>query len=179
MRVVFPQPQTANSDPVVAMSLRNFVDNMELAIKKHKRDKGYFLIAPGPVGYQPVGGEGKNLLVSAEIQQAEDQILLALGVSRELLSGTTNWTSSTVGLRMLTNTMLSYTTQIEKLMDWIIKKVTTYLNITYAKVTLAPFRLADDDVLKANLIQMAHKPGGGGVSKSTLFEMLAWIIKEN
>jgi hypothetical protein len=80
---VFPQPQTANSDPVVAMSLRNFVDNMELAIKKHKSDKGYFLIAPGPVGYQPVGGEGKNLLVSAEIQQAEDQILLALGVSRE------------------------------------------------------------------------------------------------
>jgi hypothetical protein len=177
LRVVFPQPQTANSDPVVAMSLRNFVDNMELAIKRHKRDKGYFLIAPGPVGYQPVGGEGKNLLVSAEIQQAEDQILLALGVSRELLSGTTNWTSSTVGLRMLANTLESYTTQVEKLMDWIIRKVTTYLNITYAKVTLAPFRLADDDVLKANLITMAQQPGGSDVSKSTMMEMFGMDYK--
>lgn len=175
LRVVFPQPQTANSDPVVAMSLRNFVSNMELAIKKHKQDKGYFLIAPGPVGYQPVGGEGKNLLVSAEIQQAEDQILLSLGVSRELLSGTTNWTSSTVGLRMLTNTLEGYTSQIEKLMDWIIKKVTTYLNITYAKVTLSPFRLADDDVLKANLIQLSE---AGQVSKSTLYETFGMDYKK-
>lgn len=168
MRVVFPQATSANADPVVAMSLKNFVENMQDAIKKHKRDKNHFLIAPGPVGYQPIGGDGKNLLVSQEIQQAEETILLSLGVSRELLSGLTNWTSSTVGLRMLQNTMLSYTTQIEGLINWIMHKTCTYLSLEVCEVTLAPFRLADDDVLKQNLIELLKT---GNVSLSTVFEL--------
>jgi hypothetical protein len=167
MRVVFPQPTTANADPSVAMSLKNFVERMDDALKKHKRDKNYIVIAPGPVGYQPIGGEGKNLLVSQEIQQAEEQILMSLGVSKELLSGTTNWTSSTVGLRLLHNTMLSYSTQILDLIKWIVAKVCTYLNIVIVDVTMTPFKLADDDVLKANMIQLLQS---GDISLTTLFE---------
>lgn len=167
LRVVFPQPGSANSDPVVAMSMRNFVGNVEDAIKKHKKDKGYFLIAPTPLGYQAVGGEGKNLLVSQEIQQAEETILLALGVSRELLSGITNWTSSTVGLRMLENTLKSYVTQLEEFIDWTMVKVSNYLNIEYKKVTMEPFKLLDDDVFKNGVLGLAQ---ANKVSTTTLFE---------
>lgn len=156
LRVVFPQPQTANSDPVVAMSMRNFAVNMEDAIKRHKKDKGYFVISPSPVGYQAIGGEGRNLLVSTEIQQAEEMILLALGVSRELLSGTTNWTSSTVGLRMLENTLKSYVTQLEELLNWVSLKTSTYLGIETCKLSLEPFKLMDDDFLKQNLSSLAQ-----------------------
>lgn len=168
LRVIFPAPN-GNQDMLVSMSMRNFVDNIQDALRRHKRDKNFFLIAPGPVGYQPIGGDGKNLLVSQEIQQAEDTILLSLGVSRELLSGTTNWTSSTVGLRMLTNTMYSYVTQIEGLINWIIKKTTAYLNINECKVTLEPFRLADDDILKQNMVELSKE---GNISLSTVFEAL-------
>jgi hypothetical protein len=167
LRVVFPAPAGGSMDPVVSMSLRNFTENVQEAIKRHKRDKNFFLIAPGPVGYQPIGGDGKNLLVSQEIQQAEESILLSLGVSRELLSGLTNWTSSTVGLRMLHNTMESYVTQIEGLINWIMKKVSTYLNITECGITLEPFRLADDDVLKQNMVELSKT---GNISFSTIFE---------
>lgn len=175
LRVVFPQPGSGNLDPVVTMSLKNFVENMQDAIKRHKRDKNYFLIAPAPVGYQPIGGEGKNLLVSQEIQQAENQILLSLGVSTELLSGQTNWTSSTVGLRMLHNTLISYTTQIENLIKWIMGKVSVYLNIELCKVTLAPFRLADDDILKQNMIELLKT---GNISLSTVMESLGLDYNE-
>lgn len=168
LRVIFPAPN-GNQDMLVQMSMRNFVDNVQDALKKHKRDKNYFLIAPGPVGYQPIGGDGKNLLVSQEIDQAERSILLSLGVSMELLSGQTNWTSSTVGLRMLNNTMLSYVTQIEGLINWIMNKTASYLNITPCKITLEPFRLADDDILRQNMVEMSKE---GNISFSTVFEAL-------
>jgi hypothetical protein len=167
LRVVFPQPGSASADPAIAMSLKNFVSKMEDAFRKHKRDKNYTVIAPGPIGYEAIGGEGKNLLVSQEIEQAEEQILMSLGVSRELLSGSTNWTSSTVGLRLLHNTMLSYTTQIIELVNWIMGKVCTYLSIATVRVTMTPFKLADDDVMKTNMIQLAQS---GDISLTTLFE---------
>jgi hypothetical protein len=167
LRVVFPQPQTANSDPVVAMSMRSFVSNMESAIQKHKKDKGYFLIAPGPVGYQAVGGEGKNLLVSQEIQQAEEAILLSLGVSRELLSGMTNWTSSTVGLRMLENSLKTYVTQLEGVINWVMSKVSSYLGVEVCNVTMEPFKLLDDDIFKQGIMNLSTAEKA---SMTTLYE---------
>ena len=167
MRVIYPLPQTANSDPVVNMSMRNFRTHMTEALLRHKKDKGSVLIAPVPIGYQAVSGEGKNLLVSQEIQQAEESILLSLGVSKELLSGVTNWSSSTVGLRLLSNTMLSYTMQINALLNWLMPRISKYLGIETCPVKLTPFRLTDDDGLRNMLLQLYPE---GGVSPSTLYE---------
>lgn len=167
LRVVFPQAQTGNSDPVVAISMRNFVAQMQTNIIKHRQDNAHVMIAPGPIGFQNVSGDGKALLVSQEIAQAEESILLSMGVSRELLSGTTNWTSSTVGLRLLENTLLTYTNQILKLVEWIMLRVTKYLSIETCKVDLVPFKLTDDDNLRQMLMQYALQ---GQASMTTLYE---------
>lgn len=169
LRVVFPQAQTANSDPVVAMSMRNFRSNMEEALRRHKQDKNHVVIAPVPVGYQPLGGDGKNLLVAQEIQQAEQSILLSLGVSQELLSGTTNWTSSSVGLRMMENLLTSYIGRLQDLIDWITEKVSAYLTMEKVAVTMAPFKLLDDEVLKQMLMNLSVAGKG---SEKTLYEEL-------
>lgn len=167
LRVIYPAAQTANSDPVISISMKNFSSRMESALIKHKQDKNHILVAPMPIGYQAVSGEGKNLLVSAEIEQAETSILLALGVSRELLSGLTNWTSSTVGLRLLENALLCYTAQVEELVSWIMERVSKYIGIETCPVTLTPFKLSDDD----NLRQMLTVTAQSGLSStSTLFE---------
>lgn len=167
LRIVFPQAQTGNSDPVVSMSMRNFKDNMESALLQHKKDKNHILVAPTPVGYSTVGGEGRNLLVSQEIAQAEQQILLSLGVSQELLSGTSNWTSSSVGLRMLENTLYSYTTRMEDLINWTMGKITAYLKIETVEVSMIPFKLLDDDNYRNLLGTLAQ---AGKTSYTTLFE---------
>lgn len=169
MRVVFPQAGNGQADPIMMASIRNFRMNVEEAIKIHKRDKNYFMISPVPLGYQAVGGEGRNLLVSQEIMQAEEQILLSLGVSRELLSGTTNWTSSSVGLRMMENSLFSYTSRLQDLIDWIIFRVSGYVGMTELKTSLIPFKLLDDDNVKNMLFQLN---GQGKASTQTLFEEL-------
>jgi len=169
LRVVYPQAQTGNSDPVVALSMRSFAANMEQAFVKHKADNNHVLIAPVPIGYQPISGEGKTLLVNAEIAQAEESLLLSMGVSRELLSGSTNWTSSTVGLRMLKNTLDSYVTQIQELIDWIFSKASAYMKYPYHQVRLTPFQLTDDESLKAILMGLAQT---GKVSMTTIYESM-------
>lgn len=167
LRVIYPAAQTGNSDPVVSISLRNFVARMKQAVIDHKRDPNHVLIAPVPIGYQAVSGEGKTLLVSQEIAQAEESILLSLGVSRELLSGTTNWTSSTVGLRLMQNTMECYTGQIEELINWIVMRTTKYLSIDTVDVKLVPFKLADDDNMRQVLLSLVEADKG---ALSTLYE---------
>lgn len=169
LRVLYPTAQTGNGDPVVTMSLRNFASRMEQAMVEHKRDNNSVLIAPVPIGYQAISGEGKTLLVAAEIEQAEDSLLLSMGVSRELLTGTTNWTSSTVGLRMLKNTLDSYVGQILDLLVWISRKIAVYLQIPECHLGLTPFQLTDDDNLKQLLLALAPE---GKVSMTTLFESL-------
>ena len=167
LRVIFPQAQTANSDPVVAMSMRNFVGNMQDAVMRHKRDPNHLIFAPSPVGYQALGGEGKNLLVSQEIQQAEDSILLALGVSRELLSGSTNWNSTSIGLRMMEALLYNYTSRLTEFIEWAMTKVSSYLEIEDVKVGLLPFKLTDDDNLKQLLAGLAQAGKG---SYTSLYE---------
>lgn len=169
MRVVYPAPQTGNSDPVVTISMRNFASKMEEAFMKHKQDNNHIVIAPVPIGYQAVSGEGKTLLVTQEIAQAEESLLLSMGVSRELLSGSTNWTSSTVGLRMLRNTLDSYVGQIEELLDWIFLKTSTYLGISYSPVTLTPFQLTDDEFVKNMAASLTQ---AGGMSMTTLYSAM-------
>jgi len=175
LRAVFPQGQSANGDPVVSMSLAGFSKKIESALKKHKSDPNHILISPVPLGYQNLGGEGKSLLVSPEIKQAEETMLLGLGVSLELLSGTTNWTSSTVGLRMLENTMNQYTAQIQNLVDWVFVKISSYLNIEKVETTMTPFKLTDDLQAKQLLSELVLNGEG---SMSTLFEAFGMDYKE-
>jgi hypothetical protein len=167
LRVIFPQMQSNNGDPVSQISLRNFVERMQANLVKHKQDNNHVVVAPIPIGYQAISGEGKSLLVATEIQQAEDTILLALGVSRELLTGTTNWTSSTTGLRLLENTMLCYTGQIEDLISWIMLRVSKYLSLDTCEVTLTPFKLTDDQNLQQMLMASV---GANNGSLTSLYE---------
>lgn len=167
LRVIFPQPQTQNSDPVVAMSMRNFTNNMKTAFLHHKNDPNHMVFAPTPVGYQVIGGEGKNLLVSQEIAQAEQSILLALGVSQELLSGTTNWNSTSIGLRMMSALLTNYTSRLEELIDWAMDKIASNIGLERADVNLVPFKLVDDEEIKQLLGELAT---AGKISMSTLFE---------
>lgn len=175
LRIISPAPQSANSDPIANASMRNFVSNMERMVQRHRRDGNYIGFAPVPISYQAVSGEGRNLLVRPEIEQAQQTILLGMGVSQELLSGTTNWTSSTVGLRMLTNMLSNYVGQLEEFYEWFVDKVSVFLKLRPVKVTLAPFKLTDDSENKAIYASLYQ---AGKISDTTMMEILGIDFEE-
>lgn len=167
LRVLFPQQNSANGDPIAQMSLRGFAKHMKKTMRHMKNDPNHILIAPTPIGYQQLGGQGRSLLVNQELQYAEEQQLMSMGVSRELLSGTTNWTSSTVGLRLLENTMNNYVGQLKELINWIMEKIAQYLSIEITETKLVPFKLTDNEALKAAMLDMWKEKA---ISASTLLE---------
>ncbi len=166
LRVVYPQP-SGSGDPSVVMSLSNFKSRMENELKRHKRDPSRIVVAPGPIGYGTISGEGRALLVNQEIQQAEETMLLSLGVSKELLSGTSNWTSSTVGLRLLESNMSSYVAQIDTLLEWMFGKIAQYMSLESCAVKLKEFKLIDDTTMQQMFANLA---ANGKVSMTKLFE---------
>lgn len=167
LRVLFPQQNSSQGDPIAQMSLRGFAKHMKKTMRHMKNDPNHILISPTPIGYQQIGGQGRSLLVNQELQYAEEQQLMSMGVSRELLSGTTNWTSSTVGLRLLENTMNNYVGQLRELINWVMEKIAQYLSIEITEVDLVPFKLTDNEALKAAMLDMWKEKV---ISASTLLE---------
>lgn len=166
MRMIFPQA-SGSVDPITSMQSSNFTGNVKRQLQNFKGDPNHILIAPHAIGVGYLGGQGKSLLVTQEIQEAEQQSLLALGVSRELLSGTSNWSSSTVGLRLLENNMNQYVRKIDDFLDWILTQISSYLNLEKVEVDLVPFELTDNDSNKQLFIQMNQM---GLLSSTTLHE---------
>lgn len=175
LRVLFPQQSSSTGDPIAQMSLRGFAKNMKKTMRQMKNDPNHILIAPTPIGYQQLGGQGRSLLVNQELQYAEEQQLMSMGVSRELLSGTTNWTSSTVGLRLLENTMNNYVGQLRELINWIMEKIAQYLSIEITETKLVPFKLTDNEALKTMMVDMWKEKV---ISASTLLESFGMDYNE-
>jgi hypothetical protein len=63
--------------------------------------------------------------------------------------------------------MLTYTSQIVDLVNWVMLHVSKYLGIETCRVDFIPFKLTDDDALRNMLLEMV-KEGQG--APSTLFE---------
>ena len=139
LRTIFPQQGAGAGDPIANTNLGNFTSQIKQNMQRFKSDPNHVLIAPIPIGSTTIGGQGKSLLITQELQFAEEQMLMSLGVSRELLSGTTNWTSSAVGLRLLENNLNQYVRKLATFIDWIFEQISGYLSIDKVEVSLVPF----------------------------------------
>ncbi len=168
MRMIYPQQGSPSADPITTMSLGNFTANVKGNLQKFKKDPNHVMISPVPMGVGHFGGSGKALLVTQELQFAEEQQLMAMGVSRELLSGTTNWTSSTVGLRLLENNMNQYVRKLAAYTKWITRQISSYLGIECIDVDFVPFELTDNDSVKQMYLELHSR---SLISGKTLLEM--------
>lgn len=167
LRILYPQQGTGAGDPLSMMSMGNFTGQIKNTLQRFKQDPNHVLISPVPIGVGNMGGQGKSLLVTQELEFAEEQLLLSMGVSRELLSGTTNWTSSAVGLRLLENNMNQYVRKLRRYLRWIVRQITAYLGLEEVEVDFVPFELTDNDTLKQLYLQLFQM---NIISNDTLLE---------
>ncbi len=175
MRIISPRPASGNTDPAVGINLRGFARQMEDNIKKFKKDPNHIMISPVPTEINNLGGDGRALLVTQELQAAEETVLLGMGIPRELMAGTVNWTSSTVGLRLLENSINNYVEQVLEFLEWIVDKINSYYDFTGTSVTLLPFKLMDDDTARQQAAVMAEK---GLIAPSTWLESFGFDLEE-
>ena len=175
MRIISPRPASGNSDPSLGLNLRAFSANMSENIRRFKRDPNHIAISPVPTEINNLGGDGRALLVTQELQAANEEVLMGMGIPRELLAGTVNWTSSTVGLRLLENTLNNFVEQIHDALEWTVDKINNYFEYRDVSVTMLPFKLTDDDATRQQVGAMFEK---GLVAPSTWLSAFGFDLKE-
>lgn len=167
MRVMHPQAISGNADPILSLSMGKFMSEVEDNISKWRRDPNHIMMSPVAVGVSQVGGEGRALMVNAEIQQAEDNIIAAMGFPKEFVYGGLSYTGSSVTLRMLENQLESSVFQITQLLRWLTNKMGKFLGWDHCQVGLGDFKMIDDVSQKQLVMQLFQM---GMVSKTTVAE---------
>ena len=172
-RVLHPQQSTASSDPTVTISLSNWLNETKMNLKAWRRDPLHLMFSPIPVGVTNVGGQGRALMVTGEITEAENSIIAAMGIPREFLYGGLSATGSSVTLRMLENQLFSYATELLDAGQWITNQCAEFLGWKKIRIDLEPFKLIDDVQQKMAVLQANQLSGGTLLSNTTLASMFS------
>lgn len=154
LRVLFPQAGSGSSDPYTSINLVDWRDHVASEIARWRYDNNYIPILPLPVGSQTIGGDGRALLLTQEIQVWSEQMMMGMGVPIEFLKGGMSYAGTNVSMRMMENAFLGYIIQQKHMANWVMQRVASYLNWPMASVRFKPFKMADDLQRKAFLFQL-------------------------
>jgi len=168
-RILYPQAGSSNNDPAAYVTLSKFRNELTDAVRKWRRDPNMVKLSPIPVGMTQVGGEGKNLMVTSEIAQAEEVIVTSMGVPKEFIYGGLTHAGGSVTLRMLENLIFTYTDQLTECNQWITDQVCTFMGLKPVKVGMVDFKLVDDLQQKQLIGQLYQSKA---VSKTTFLKSL-------
>lgn len=154
LRILFPQAGSGSSDPYTNTSLVDWREAIATELAHWRRDPNYVPIFPLPIGSQTLGGDGKALLLTNEIQAMTEIIVNGLGVPREMVFGALGFAGTQVSLRMVENEFLGYIQDQLSLLRYIVKKIALYMNWPVPQLRLKPFKMADDLQRKAYNLQL-------------------------
>lgn len=143
--IIFPQAN-GKMDPYVHTDLSSWRDEMTKQLAKKRRDPNYKAVMPFPVGFERIGGDGKNLMLTPEMDFLSKTIVGACGIPQEFVyGGTMNWTGSSVSLRTLENDFMHHRTQLLQMNIWLADRLRLYLGVPAPKtIRFSDFKMADD-----------------------------------
>jgi hypothetical protein len=142
--IIYPMPN-AQQDPYIHTDLANWRTQIETIIKKHRKDPNFKGVIPIPVGFGRMGGDGKAMMLTPELNYLTQTIVGGMGIPQEFLFGGLNWTGSSISLRTLENDFIQNRSQMLDLTLWIKDKLRVYCALPELKsVRFADFRMADD-----------------------------------
>lgn len=84
--MIYPLPN-AQQDPYIHTDLASWRVQVEHIIRRHRRDPNYKAVVPVPMGTMRIGGDGKMLMLSPELQYLNQTVVGGLGMSAEMLFG--------------------------------------------------------------------------------------------
>jgi len=154
--IIFPQAN-GKMDPYVHTDLSSWRTEINKQLAARRRDPNYKAVMPFPVGYQRIGGDGKALMLTPELDFLSKTIVGACGIPQEFVyGGTMNWSGSSISLRTLENDFLHHRSQLLQLDIWLIERIRLYLGVPSPKsVRFSDFKMADDIQKLGTMVDMA------------------------
>ena len=168
-RVMHPAMASSNGDPVMQLNLGEWRSELERNYKKFRRDPLQIQFSPVPVGVQDIGGNGRSLMTLGELQEAEKNIVLSMGVPMEFLTGGLGQMRGEVTLRMIENQLKTHIEDLNGVVQWIEGRCAKFLGWAALPVRLADFKMLDDVENKQLYMQLWQS---GKISSSKIGEIL-------
>ena len=175
-RILFPKQASANADPIQTISIARMFEEVKSGLAQHRKDPLTIMHSPVPVDSTQIGGDGRALLTLGEVKEAEDNIIAAMGIPREFIYGGLSFTGSAITLRMLENQLLTYTSELNELLQWITDKSCKILGWGTVDVELTEFKLIDDVQQKQLIMQLNQQ--GQLISNTTIAEINDFDLKK-
>lgn len=175
-RVIFPKQISANADPIQTISLARMFEEVKKGLGRWRKDPLTIFHSGVPVDSLQIGGEGRALLTLGEVKEAEDSIIAAMGIPREFIYGGLSFTGSAITLRMLENQLLTYTSELNELLQWITTRSTQMLGWDDCEVELTEFKLIDDVQQKQLILQLNQQ--SQLISNTTIAELNDFDLKK-
>jgi len=116
-----------------------------------------------------IGGEAKQLAPKESIQQAENELLNAMGFPQELFAGTLSLQAAPVALRLFEREWNPLVDNMNAILQWMTDQVARYFMWDKPDVKLTPITLADDMEKKGIQMQAA---AGQDISKQTAYRSI-------
>jgi len=161
-------PQGTSSDPSLGSSMGRWKEQISAALERWRQDPNYTMLAPYPTGVANIGGQGRGFMPTAEIQQTDKDMLMALDIPMEFVYGGLQLETSSVSLRVLENQLKPYVSQLTRYVNWLIDNINAKYKKNFCQIKFGDFTLADDMMKRQLLMSMA----GQGASLSTVQEAL-------
>lgn len=157
--VIFPNAN-GTMDPYRHTDLGHWREEIKKQLAAHRRDPNYKAVMPFPIGVERVGGDGKALLLTPELDFLAKTIVGTMGIPQEFVyGGTMNWSGSSISLRTLENDFLHHRSQLLQMNIWLIERIRLYLGIAAPKtIRFTDFKMADD-IQKLQILLQAAQMG--------------------
>lgn len=132
-------------------------------LEKAARDPNYKIVSPVPVDVLNMGGQGRALMLTAEIDQLQAEILAGMGVPREFIFGGVSYSAASISLRTLENQFITYRLLlIDFLNNFVIRRMAEARgewlspmdDIYLVTVNLADLKMQDDVQQKQMMINL-------------------------
>jgi len=156
LRVLFPQAGSGSSDPYTTINLDTWRDHVAQEIARWRYDNNYIPLMPLPIGQETIGGDGRALLLTQEMQLWSDQILNGMQVPVEFIKGGLSYAGTNVSMRMMENMFLGYILYHKQMLRFVMQSISSYLDWPLARGRFKPFKMADD-LQRLSLIFQANQ----------------------
>jgi hypothetical protein len=165
LRILFPQSGAGSADPYTTINLQDWKAHVAMELARWRHDQNYIPVLPLPVGNQTIGGDGKALLMTADIRDGYEMLLAGIGLAREFVFGGLGYSASNTSARMQEQSFLGYISYHRTMLNWIIRTVGTAMSWPVVRARFKPFKMADDIQRQALNIQLNQN---GKLSDTTL-----------
>ena len=166
LRFLFPQTSAGSQPPEIALNMSSWKDRMEEEVRKWRKDENYIPIVPTPVGVSQMNSQGaRGLFVTPEIQQVDQNTVIGTGCPLEFVWGGLSYSGTSVSMRMLENSFMTYRDNLEEFLNFLVGIASTYLGWAKVNVRLSEFKMADDALRRDTFLKLRMN---NDVSKDTM-----------